>query len=174
MATFWRSLPHEGNFSPAWWGLGGSRPPPFTLFTIKSKVVVYPYAPAERAYTLILFLLYPFLLYGFIIIHKQQQLELPETGSSASPMSAVGKDRPSQYKSRLLGHSPPAKLGRTLFWVSSLCVSIPVLDKPCLLRPGIIFKLFKTQYPNWARIFKKYIYDTFILTLELKAFYWLV
>jgi hypothetical protein len=36
---------------------GGARPPPFTLSTIMSKVVVY--APAERADALLLFLLYP-------------------------------------------------------------------------------------------------------------------
>ncbi len=40
----------------------GERPPPLTLSTVTSKVVVY--APAERADTLLLFLLYPFLLYG--------------------------------------------------------------------------------------------------------------
>ncbi len=38
---------------------GGARPPPFTLFTITYKVVVY--APAERADTLPLFLLYPYM-----------------------------------------------------------------------------------------------------------------
>jgi hypothetical protein len=38
---------------------GGARPPPFTLSTITSKVVVY--APAERAGTLPLFLLYPYM-----------------------------------------------------------------------------------------------------------------
>jgi hypothetical protein len=36
---------------------GGARPPPFTLSAIRSKVLVY--APAERADTLPLFLLYP-------------------------------------------------------------------------------------------------------------------
>jgi hypothetical protein len=36
---------------------GGSTPPPFSISTIKYKVVVY--APAERADTLPLFLLYP-------------------------------------------------------------------------------------------------------------------
>ncbi len=40
----------------------GERPPPLILSTITSNVMVY--APAERADTL-LFLLYPFLLYGF-------------------------------------------------------------------------------------------------------------
>jgi hypothetical protein len=41
---------------------GGARPSPFTLSTIASKVVVY--ALAERANTLLLFLLYHFLLCG--------------------------------------------------------------------------------------------------------------
>jgi hypothetical protein len=44
----------------AWPGEGGgARPPPFTLSTITSDVVVY--APAVRADTLPLFLLYPHL-----------------------------------------------------------------------------------------------------------------
>jgi hypothetical protein len=38
---------------------GGSGPPPFTLSTIKCKDVVY--APAERAETFHLFLLYPYI-----------------------------------------------------------------------------------------------------------------
>ncbi len=37
----------------------GARPPPFTLFTIMYKVAVY--APAERADTLPLFHLYPYM-----------------------------------------------------------------------------------------------------------------
>jgi hypothetical protein len=37
----------------------GARPPPFTLSTITDKVVVY--VPAERADTLPLFLLYPYM-----------------------------------------------------------------------------------------------------------------
>jgi hypothetical protein len=57
MATFSRTFNHEGKISPAWWGLVGARPPPFTLSTITYKVVVY--APAERADTLTLFLLHP-------------------------------------------------------------------------------------------------------------------
>jgi hypothetical protein len=39
--------------------VGGARPPPFTLSTITSKVVVY--SPAERADALPLFLLYPYM-----------------------------------------------------------------------------------------------------------------
>ncbi len=39
--------------------MGGSRPPSFTISTITYKVVVY--APAERADTLHLFLLYPYM-----------------------------------------------------------------------------------------------------------------
>jgi len=42
----------------------GLRPPHLTLSTITSKVVVY--APAERADTLLLYLLYPFLLCGVL------------------------------------------------------------------------------------------------------------
>jgi hypothetical protein len=58
MATLWRTVHHDGKISPAWWACGGSRPPPFTISTIMNKVVVY--APAERADTLPLLLLYPF------------------------------------------------------------------------------------------------------------------
>jgi hypothetical protein len=49
MATFWRTFHHDGKISPAWvrMGVHGARPPPFTLSTITSKVVVY--ALAERA-----------------------------------------------------------------------------------------------------------------------------
>jgi hypothetical protein len=39
--------------------LGRARPPRFTISTIKNKVVVY--APAERADTLPLLLLYPYM-----------------------------------------------------------------------------------------------------------------
>ncbi len=38
---------------------GGARSPPFTVSTITYKVVVY--APAERANTFLLFLLYPYM-----------------------------------------------------------------------------------------------------------------
>ncbi len=38
---------------------GGARPPPSTIYAIMYKVVVY--APAERAETLPLFLLYPYM-----------------------------------------------------------------------------------------------------------------
>jgi hypothetical protein len=43
------TLHHDGKISPSWVrvGLHGARPPPFTLSTITSKVVVY--SPAERA-----------------------------------------------------------------------------------------------------------------------------
>ncbi len=40
----------RGKISPGWWGWGGARPPPFTTFTITSKVAVY--TPAEWADTL--------------------------------------------------------------------------------------------------------------------------
>jgi hypothetical protein len=39
--------------------VGGARPPPFNIFTITHKVEVY--APAERADTLLIFLLYPYM-----------------------------------------------------------------------------------------------------------------
>ncbi len=39
--------------------MGGARPPPFTVSTITSKVVVY--SPAERAGLLPLFLFYPYM-----------------------------------------------------------------------------------------------------------------
>jgi hypothetical protein len=45
MATFWRTFHHDGKISQL--RVGGGRPPPFTLSTITSKVVVY--ALAERA-----------------------------------------------------------------------------------------------------------------------------
>jgi hypothetical protein len=57
MATFWRTFMMV--YSAQAGEVEDARPPPFTLFTITSKVVVY--APAERAETLLLFLL-PFSL----------------------------------------------------------------------------------------------------------------
>ncbi len=48
---------------------GGCRPPPFTLYTITSKVVVY--VPAERAETLPLFLLYPY-MYFVRLTHQRR------------------------------------------------------------------------------------------------------
>ncbi len=59
IATFWRTFHHDGKISPAWWGWGCTLPPPFTLSTITSKVVVY--ASAERSDNLPLFLLYPYM-----------------------------------------------------------------------------------------------------------------
>ncbi len=41
--------------------VGGARPPPFTLFTFKYKVAVN--APAERADTLSLIHLFPYVLF---------------------------------------------------------------------------------------------------------------
>jgi hypothetical protein len=58
MATFWRTFHHDGKFSQAWWGWGDARPPPFTLSTITSKVVVYPHL---RGQIHSLFLLYPYM-----------------------------------------------------------------------------------------------------------------
>ncbi len=48
--AFWRTFNHDGKMYPGWvvW-VGGSRPPPFTIFTITYKVAVN--APAEMADT---------------------------------------------------------------------------------------------------------------------------
>ncbi len=63
----------------------------------------------------------------FYLFQRQQKLELPEARSWAAPsghtvrsIRAGGKDRPSQYKSRLPGQSLPAKLGMMPYWTSSL------------------------------------------------------
>ncbi len=58
-ATFWRIFHHDGKIRPGLVRGGGAHPPPFTITTIMSKVVVY--APAERADTLPLFLLYHYM-----------------------------------------------------------------------------------------------------------------
>ncbi len=55
-AAFWRTFHHEGKISLV--RVGGARPPPFTAFTLTSKVAVY--APAEWADTLTLFHLYQY------------------------------------------------------------------------------------------------------------------
>jgi hypothetical protein len=55
MATFWRTFHHGGKSVQPLVRVGGARPPPFTLSTIMSKVVVY--APADKADKLLLFLL---------------------------------------------------------------------------------------------------------------------
>jgi hypothetical protein len=62
MVTFWRTFYNDGKISLCLVRVGDARrarPPPFTLPTITSKVVVY--APAERIDTLPLFLLYPYM-----------------------------------------------------------------------------------------------------------------
>ncbi len=61
MTTFWRIFHHDGKISPAWrrWGGGGCTLTPFTISTFIYKVVVY--APAERADTFPLYLLYPYM-----------------------------------------------------------------------------------------------------------------
>jgi hypothetical protein len=53
----------------------GARPPHFTLSTITSKVVVY--APAKRADTLPLFLLYP---YMYSVVHSELRQTDRQTG----------------------------------------------------------------------------------------------
>jgi hypothetical protein len=61
IATFWRTFHHDGKISPVWCvvRVGGASPPPFTISTVTYKVAVY--TPAERADTLPLFLLYPYM-----------------------------------------------------------------------------------------------------------------
>ncbi len=60
-------------YIPSWWKnqpwlvrVRGARPPPFTLVTITYKVVVY--ASAERADTLPLFHLYPYIYSVFVLV----------------------------------------------------------------------------------------------------------
>ncbi len=55
---------------------GGARQPPFTIFTITYKVAVY--APAERADTLLLFHLYPYLLCAFHWFQRTIVQEYPK------------------------------------------------------------------------------------------------
>ncbi len=40
-AAFWSTFHHDGKIIPGWWGVGGARPRPFTIFTITYKVAVY-------------------------------------------------------------------------------------------------------------------------------------
>ncbi len=65
MGTFWRKFHHDGKISPAWCGWRVHGPPPFTLSTITSKVVVYVSFSWEGRYTP-LFLLYPY-MYSMIL-----------------------------------------------------------------------------------------------------------
>ncbi len=60
MATFWRAFHRDGKFSPAWQG-GGHTPSHFSSIYHHEKNKVVVYASAD---TLLLFLLYPFLLCG--------------------------------------------------------------------------------------------------------------
>ncbi len=53
--------------------VGGERPPPFALSTITYKVVVF--APAERADTLPLFLLYPY-MYSVVLMKLKLKLKI--------------------------------------------------------------------------------------------------
>jgi hypothetical protein len=57
-------------------GGGGALPTPLTISTITYKVVVYP--PAEKADTLPLFLLYPF-MYSYAVEGTLHILEPPPT-----------------------------------------------------------------------------------------------
>ncbi len=61
-ATFWRTFHHDGKIAQPGEGWGGITP--FIISTITYKVLVY--APAERADTLPLFLLYPY-MYSVIV-----------------------------------------------------------------------------------------------------------
>ncbi len=66
ITTFQCTYHHDGNSAQPIGRGGGACPPPFILYTITSKDVVY--AAAERAYTLLLFLLYPFLLCTVVLL----------------------------------------------------------------------------------------------------------
>jgi hypothetical protein len=70
VATFWCAFHHDGNSAyPGEDGGVHCTPPPFTLSTITSKAVVF--APAERAGTHLLFLLYtPFSKYLVAVCHS--------------------------------------------------------------------------------------------------------
>ncbi len=59
MATFWLTVHREGKISPERECGEGGVPPSFLISTIKNKVALY--APAERADTVPLFLLYPYM-----------------------------------------------------------------------------------------------------------------
>ncbi len=58
--------------------VGGTRPPPFTLFTIMYKVAVN--APAERADTLPLYRLYPY-MYSVVVTQLANVLMLMTTST---------------------------------------------------------------------------------------------
>ncbi len=83
------------------------------------------------------------------IYHHHQQLALPEVCSRAAadtdppPRPAITK---LQYKSYLSGHSPPAKLGRTPCWASSLSLcSLWSEDPPHHLPRPAKLNFFKTS-----------------------------
>jgi hypothetical protein len=65
MATFWRTFHHLAGEG------GGAHPAPFTLFTITYNVMMY--SPAERAETLALFLLYPYMYSVGLKVHKNEK-----------------------------------------------------------------------------------------------------
>ncbi len=75
IADFWHyTSHHDGKISPGWWGWGVHAHPPFHPITITYKVAVY--APAERADTLPLFHLYPYMYSVVWAISKQTCLSL--------------------------------------------------------------------------------------------------
>ncbi len=69
-STFWCTFHQDGKISPVWWEWGCT-PTPFALSTITHKVGVY--APAEKADTLPLFLLYPY-MYSVILTTRVQEV----------------------------------------------------------------------------------------------------
>jgi hypothetical protein len=87
IATFWRTFHHDGKFSPTWWGVLAL---PLPLSTITSKVVVY--APAERADTLLLLLLYPFLLCGSDHPFEEENIQIKNQSPSPILKTSLAPD----------------------------------------------------------------------------------
>ncbi len=66
---FLAHIHHDGNISPGWWGSGMSaHPPTVILVIITYKGAVY--APGERANTLPLFHLYPYIYSVVSLLHE--------------------------------------------------------------------------------------------------------
>ncbi len=60
MTTLWRPFHHDIKISPGWWGRG-VHAHPLSLYLPSRTKLCTVYAPAERADTLLLFLLYPYM-----------------------------------------------------------------------------------------------------------------
>ncbi len=73
MATSWRTFHHDGKSSLSWWGWRVHAHP---LSNIYLKVVVY--ALAERADSLPLFLLYPYMYFVAVPYHEDNRIVLWE------------------------------------------------------------------------------------------------